>query len=185
MTSAPLPPWAIVEERQIFRDRWFDLRSYRYKTGTGAIIDPYYVAHRHDWACILALDDQDRAVTVRIWRPGTRRDSIELPGGAIDATDVSPAEAIRRELLEETGYACGDIVPVVKLATNPANHTNHMHVFAARGAHRIQAPELEPGETLVPELVPLADLKAKTLSGDIQHGLHVAAILLAIERLSA
>jgi 8-oxo-dGTP pyrophosphatase MutT (NUDIX family) len=179
-----LKPWTILLSREIFKDRWFHLRAERCQTGDGAIIDPYYVVHRHDWSCILAVDAEQRAVLVRIWRIGTRAESLELPAGAIDASDPSPADAVRREFLEETGYTCGTIMPVARLAVNPANHTNHVHIFAARDARQVQAPALEPGETLTTELIPLADLRAAALDGRITHSVHVAAILLACETLS-
>jgi 8-oxo-dGTP pyrophosphatase MutT (NUDIX family) len=183
MTKILLPPWTVLSSREVFKDRWINLRAERCQTAAGAIVDPYYVIHRHDWACVLALDAEDRAVMVRVWRQGTRAVSLELPAGAIDGEDASPADAVRRELLEETGYGCGEISPVAKLATSPANMTSHVHVFLARGAVRMQAPTLEPGETLETELMSLADLKTAALTGGITHAVQVSAILLGLDRL--
>jgi ADP-ribose pyrophosphatase len=183
MTNGPIAPWTVLSSREVFKDRWIDLRVERCQTAAGAIVEPYYIIHRHDWACILALDERNRAVLVRTWRQGTRAVSLELPAGAIDAADASPAEAVRRELLEETGYGCGEITAVARLANNPANMTSHVHVFLARGAVRLQAPKLEPGETLQAELMALDDLRTAALTGGITHAVQVAAILLAIDRL--
>jgi glycosyltransferase involved in cell wall biosynthesis len=56
---------------------------------------------------IVPLDEQGRLVLVRINRPSYDDGQAfwELPGGAVEASE-SPIEAAKRELLEETGYAC-------------------------------------------------------------------------------
>jgi 8-oxo-dGDP phosphatase len=179
-----LKPWTVLSATQVLRDRWIDVRAERCITATGHIIDPYYMYRRPDWACILAVDEQDRAVVARVYRHGIGQPSLELPGGIIDAEDASPADAVRRELLEETGYACGAISAVARLATNPSNLNSYAHVFYARGARHVQAPQLEGGEVMVTELLPLASLKTLAMTGGIVHGVQVAAILLALEALA-
>lgn len=176
-------PWRVTATREIVRDRWISLRADTCVTAAGATIEPYYVLKPDDWVNILAIDAQGRAVMVRQYRHGLGRNSLELPGGVIDRDDASPAVAAQRELLEETGYACEQLMPVGSFSPNPANHANRVFAFAARGARQLRSPEREPGETMRTELIPLADLRGFALSGGIEHGLHIAVVLMALAAL--
>src|SRR3990167_3484347 len=57
--------------------------------------------------CVLALTTENKVVLAKQFRPGPEKVLLELPGGGIEDGE-EPEDAIRRELLEETGYA-GDI----------------------------------------------------------------------------
>ena len=54
--------------------------------------------------CVLALTPQNKVVLAREFRPGTEEVYDELPGGFVDK-DEDPHKAVKRELLEETGYS--------------------------------------------------------------------------------
>lgn len=57
-----------------------------------------------DSVAILAITSTTDVVLVRQYRPGPGRILDELPGGGVEEGEAA-AEAARRELLEETGYA--------------------------------------------------------------------------------
>lgn len=54
---------------------------------------------------------------------------IEAPAGLLDGD--SPAEAIRREVAEETGVAIGPVVPLFEVYMSPGSVTERLHFFAA------------------------------------------------------
>lgn len=173
--------WKILSSRTLLRDRWIDLRAEGCETETGAVLDPYYVLRYPDWVNALAITPEGCAVMIRQYRHAVGRAVLELPGGAVDAADPSPAAAAARELREETGYAAGAMRHVCSLDANPATHSNRIHTFVATGATPAGEPAREAGEDMSVELVPAADLPRLLREGAIGQAMQVGPILLALE----
>jgi len=130
------------------------------------------------------LTSDQHVVMVRQFRAGSRRDSLETPGGLLDLGE-GPCAAGARELLEETGYAgdppelLGTIWPI------PALLSMRISTVVIRNARLIAQPHLDPKEEVALELVPVQDIPSFIKSGRIDHGVCVAGLLwwLALDRL--
>ncbi|OQY36118.1 MAG: hypothetical protein B6243_03915, partial [Anaerolineaceae bacterium 4572_5.2] len=112
---------------------------------------------------------------VRQYRYGAEKMTLETPAGMIDPTDASPADAARRELLEETGYTAEAIIPIGEVDPNPAIQNNRFHVFLALNARRTSEQNLDATEDLSVELRPLRDIPSLIASGEISHALDVTS----------
>jgi ADP-ribose pyrophosphatase len=119
-------------------------------------------------------------VMVRQHRYGTHEETLELPGGMIDASDPSPLEAARRELLEETGYRATHIVQTGVIAPNPAMQSNRTWSFLARDVEQVAEPELDGGEDIQVVTVPLGEIPERVARGEISHALVVVAFAYAL-----
>ena len=94
----------------------------------------------------------------------------------------TPEHAARRELREETGCECSELVELGWVHPNPAIQNNRCHSYLARGVIRVGEPQPDPNEGFEQVEVPLADVPRLIREGEITHSLVVAAFHL-FERL--
>lgn len=137
-----------------------------------------------EWAHVVAHTPAGQVILVRQFRFGSGEEGLELPGGVVDPGET-PAQAIARELEEETGHRATTIESLGWLWPNPAHFTNRVHTFIARDCQRIRDGTPERSEDLVVELVDAEAIPALIRSGAIRHALHVAALHLALHGESA
>ena len=135
----------------------------------------FYVLEAPDWINVIPLTPEGKVVLIRQYRHGTEEISLEIPGGMVDEEDGSPAATARRELLEETGYAAEEVIPIGRVAPNPAFLDNCCHTFLARNARPIAEPQFDGAEYIELELVDLDEIPALITGGRITHALVVAA----------
>lgn len=174
-------PWTVLRRRTLVERRYLELREEHVRLANGQEIDDFYVIDMSDWAAVLCVTTANEIVLVRQYRHGVAKESIELPAGALEPNE-DPDVAAARELLEETGYASQRWSRIAVLATDPSRQTAHAHFYCALQAERVRAPALDEAEELTVQLVSPAELFELIERGEITHGLHVAAILLAARR---
>ena len=170
----PPPAWKelhehIYESFAIFRLR----RSIRVNPRTDKPCT-FFLMDGKDWVNVIALTDDNQVVLIRQIRHGIDDFTIEIPGGCVEP-DEQPAEAARRELLEETGFAGGTIEPLGTVCPNPAMQAMRLHCYCLRGVPRVRAQQLDPGEDIQVILKPLPEALAAVRNGEIGHALVVAA----------
>ena len=170
----PVTPWKVLET-SYFRPRF---RIDKCELGNGNLLDATIFEFR-TWANVLALTKDHQAVLIRQYRHGIRDVLWEIPGGVVE-DDENPLEGVKRELLEETGYAASDFIQVGTLYPNPALQTNTMYSFLALNAEKVSGQNLDRGEDIEVHLVPIADLVPMVKRGDILHALDVAVIFQAL-----
>lgn len=150
-----LPIWTIDNSEYIVSDRFLKLRRDSCTTPQGGKVGTYYVLELSDWVNCIAIDENDNVIVLRHYRHGVQKYLMEFIGGGIEGPDASPEAAAKRELEEETGYMGGSLFHVGTSYPNPANHTNQVHTFLAVGGRIEQDQDLEVGETIILEKVPL------------------------------
>ncbi len=163
-------------------------------------VGPIIRVERHEFASTLAPDGTQRPPLVRdvVRHPGAvtviavRNDGIlvlvrnrriavaqwlvEFCAGKLERGE-DPADAARRELEEETGYAAGRIERLGSFFTSPGFTDEIMHVFLATDL--AQVPQrLEPGEELEVVAMSRAELARAIALGEITDGKTLGAFLL-------
>lgn len=175
--------WKTLSSRYLFTDNWLTLRADTCETPQGKVVSPYYVYEFPDWVMAVALTADGKFILERQYRHALGITSIELPGGCVDPTDVSPEAALRRELLEETGYVFDSIEPLGRVCANPSTNSNWAHLYLASGGRLEQDQKLDPGEEIEVCLYGLDDLKRLLRENGMAQSMHVAAFFYALQRL--
>ena len=170
----PIKPWKVLET-SYFRPRF---RIDKCELPNGNFLDATIFEFRA-WANIVALTKNDEVVLVKQYRHGVCEALLELPGGVVEDGE-DPAEGAKRELVEETGYTTSDMILVGKLYPNPALQTNTLYCFVARDAEKVQEQNLDAGEDIEVQLVPLDELIEMAKHGQFPHALHVAVLFRAL-----
>lgn len=176
-----MKPWRVVDSSVLLERKWLTVRQERIELPQGGEIEEFHVIKAPDWTGILALAADDHVVMVEQYRHGAGRVSRELPAGVVDGHE-SVLDAAVRELREETGYEAEDWQPLLTVNTEPSRHTNRAHFFFARNARKVAEQKLDESEHIRVVLVSLRELVPSIERGEIFHGVHVAAILLAAHR---
>jgi ADP-ribose pyrophosphatase len=175
--------WERLGSERLLANRYFTLRSDRLRLPGGEIKDPYFVLERPDAAIIVPITESKEVVLVRQYRPPLEMMELGLPAGLVEEGEL-PEQAARRELAEETGYTGGEWDPLGSLASSPSLKDNWAYLFLARGVEETAAPDPDEHELVEVVRVPLEDLRGLVHAGKIVSSSGVAAIMLALERLS-
>jgi ADP-ribose diphosphatase len=170
-------PWTKLEDEAIQDCRVFSVRRVRARSPRTGDAHDFFAIDSSDWVNVVAITPDEHVVMVRQFRHGAARVTLETPGGLIDPGET-PGAAAARELLEETGYAAAELVPLGAINPNPALFSNRLHGFLARGAQRVAEVRNDRTEETHVELVPLADLREQVRAGHVDHALVIAVAYL-------
>lgn len=172
----------IVSSRLLVKGRKYDVVSLRLRHRDGTTEDRAIV--RHPGACVIVpvLDHapDPRLVMIRNRRVAIGQTLLEFPAGTREASEP-PEACARRELAEETGYACRELILLGWFYTTPGMTDERMWAFAARGLEASDAVP-EPDEELGVEVQTLSRARALLDSGELHDGKSIAALVLAIRR---
>ena len=123
----------------------------------------YSLNHVGKVVCVLAFTEKNQVILARQFRPGPKLVLDELPGGGVE-TDETTEEAVRRELLEETGYSPGTLIPLGRFY-ECAYSTIERHAVLALQCKKVREQALDPTEFIQVILKPLPDFLDQLKSG--------------------
>jgi ADP-ribose pyrophosphatase len=89
---------------------------------------------------VIALNPDNEAILVKLYRHNLREDFLELPAGGAEHTGETTLEAAKRELLEETGYSSDDIKELGSYYVLPSETNRWTHFFLALNARKESEP---------------------------------------------
>lgn len=142
----------------ISNHRYFTARKDAYQLESGKIVDPYFVVEMPPSATAMAITENNEVILISQYRHPVGETLLELPGGFIEK-DEDKTVAIRRELLEETGYEFNEVFHLGNIAANPGVLNNYTDLFLAIGGKKIQLQNLDDNEEIEIILKPLDEVR--------------------------
>ena len=148
----------------------------------GSVADRETVEHANAVA-VVALDPDGNVVLVRQYRHAVGERMLEIPAGKLDVDGESPADAARRELLEEVGMAAGEMVQLLHYFNSSGWSDEATTVYLALDVTPGAAPDSFTAEHEEADLevlrVPLDEAVRWIEAGTIIDGKSVIGLLLA------
>ncbi|WP_347158500.1 NUDIX hydrolase [Pontibacter chitinilyticus] len=179
----PLQPWKVLKSELVFNEPWYKLRRDHVELPNGMVLDDYYVSVRPNVVLTFPLTSNNEVILVRQYKHAAAGIFTELPGGVIDAGETDPEAAAKRELQEETGYTSDNMELLLKVTDNPTKDTNRIYFFLARNARKVSEQDLDATENIEVLNVPVQQVSAMVLNGEISVSGSVALCLLALRKL--
>ena len=172
--------WETIARREVADVRpWVRLRAEDVRLPDGRVIEGFSTIEMPDYAVVVALTPGGEVVVERNYKHGPRRVCLNLPAGYLEPGE-EPLAAARRELLEETGYAAAEWVPLGRFANDGNRGCGTGFFFLARGARPVAEPDAGDLEELAIGLLPLDALAEAVRGGEVAVLSIAAAIGLAV-----
>jgi len=160
--------WELVRSELLADLKLFSARFDYMKNPRNGVTEKMIVLETPDATNVVAVTQEQAILFVRQYRFGISAATLELPGGLVDAGETH-AEAAPRELREETGYSGGEWTHLGSIPSNPVFMTNSIHHYLAENVRLTHQLNLDVGEDLRVETMPVADVLRHFREGAFQH----------------
>jgi ADP-ribose pyrophosphatase len=108
-------------------------------------------------ALIVPFLSRDKILVLRQFRPVINGYLYELPAGTLDRHE-SVASCARREIVEETGYACSELTRLGEIYPVPGYSTEKIVIFKARRLYK-KAVDAEKDEVIQVKVLSKAQVR--------------------------
>ena len=176
--------WKTVSSKYLVKEKWATLRVDVVDLQNGVIKDDYYVLEYPNWVNAVALTEDNKIIMVRQYRHGGDIISLEIPGGVIDG-DESPADAIKREMLEETGYSFKSSELIATTFPNPATSNNVTYTYLLKDGIKTHDQHFDEHEILIVEEYTIEEVKQLLKENKIAQSIHCTALMYGLMAIKA
>ena len=122
-----------ISKKDLYEGKIITLETHEVKLADGNIAFREIVRHPGG-VCILARDEEGRILLVKQFRKPMEEAYYELPAGKLEK-NLTPVENAVKELEEETGYKCKELISLGAFATSPGYSDEMIHLYEARGLY--------------------------------------------------
>lgn len=167
--------WDIKSSKYLIDNPWIKVRRDDTEV-KGKILD-YYIVELTNDVIVGGLTEKEELLFVKMYRPGIKKATIELPAGYKDKGKSYKQTALD-ELEEETGHKAGKIKKIGEFYRSPARMTQVTRAYLATDLEWVgQSLEIDEEEL---EIIPIDLKKAVKMieKGEIKDMATIATMLM-------
>ena len=130
---------------------------------------------------VVAMDDQDRVLTIKQYRHPIRTRDWEIPAGLLDVPGEPYLDAAKRELAEEVDLEAAEWEILADSVTSPGGSNESLRIYLARGltaTHAAFAREEEEADIVI-RWIPIDELVDAIAAGTVKNSLLQIGVLAA------
>jgi ADP-ribose pyrophosphatase len=163
--TPPRPAWRVLGEETMFdASPWLTVTRETVVTDSGVTVPDYWQVRLSDFAIAVALTEAREVITLWQYKHGARHWGLTFPAGHVSPGE-DPAEAMRRELREETGYAPARVTPIGRAAVSGNQGCGMANLFLMEGCRLEADPASGDLETMEIRLMTVAAVEAALRAG--------------------
>lgn len=172
--------WKTLSEQVLLsRKPYFEVIQQEVETDRGVVVPDFYQVRFGVFVIVVPVLSDGRVLTLRSYKHGAGRVSMTFPAGFLDPGE-GPEQAMRRELMEETGYSAGEVIPLGRFIDNGNQIGSEGHYFLALDCTQVQQPDDGDLEVMKPELHSAHAVEDAIFADDMPILHHPAAWFLAL-----
>jgi 8-oxo-dGDP phosphatase len=167
--------WKVHRQRTLYQSDWVNVEVADVELPDGRRLDHHVLRMHRQSASAAVIDDQGRVLMLWRHRFITDRWGWELPCGWVNPGE-DPAEATRREVLEETGWEPGTLKLLCSCGADVGISDARFHLYQADGA-TWQGPPADNTEATRVVWIPLSEVRELLNRGLVDDAASITALL--------
>lgn len=157
-----------VSSQKIFEGKIIEVLVAQNRLENGRVASREIVRHPGG-VCVLPVDEEGNCYLVRQFRAPFEKVLLEAPAGKLDRNGEDVLEAGKRELREETGATATRYYSLGQMYSTPGFCDEIIYLYLATGLDFGESCP-DDDEFLAVEKIPLAELVAQVLRGEVKDG---------------
>ena len=181
-------PWKTIDRKTTYtcKTGWLSVEEHSVQLPDGRVIAPWPWVVSSDFVLVLAITQDERFLIFRQTKYAVdvmvNQDTLAPVGGYLEPGE-DPKLAALRELQEETGYQCQDLIHLSSTVIDANRGSGMGHLYFATGAkfeEKIESDDLEEQDLL---LMKRDELEAALDAGEFRVGVWALVVALGLRYL--
>lgn len=168
-----IQPWQHIDTRVLFKHPRFTILEEDVILPSGQATKWWGFADSLDTVCAICIDDKQRVLVSYQYNPVPRRTVSEFPGGTIHPNE-SRIDALRRELVEETGLYAHKAIEIGSFLVNNRRSSAQCYVYYVSETES-ESPDWDDEEIIQTEWVDSSVFEQAIVDGRFDNGTMLAA----------
>jgi ADP-ribose pyrophosphatase len=171
--------WETLHSQTVLDHPFLKVEMETVRLPGGQIIENRPIVNTLDYVMVVAQDESNQLLILEGYKHGLGRSSWQVVGGYIEPNE-DPAQAAKRELLEEAGYTSDDWINLGTFVVDANRRSGWAHIFLARHARPTTKAESDDLEQVEPRWIMPQEAKAALTDGRVAIISTAVAIALAL-----